>query len=134
MGRFLVDTNIPIQIPNKLRSLGHDVTRVQDVEGTSRPVDPMTDEAVLALGASTKRAVITINWKDFDKLHQGDKQHYGIIVCRMVDGLDDGDLAACRRRAKDIDELVKHRRSLKAQLFVIPPVEDTGDNFAPIQV
>ena len=65
----------------------------------------------------------SFNAKDFERLHGEKHGHYGIIICRTVDGLAEGDLGACRRRAKDIDALAKSQPSFKAQLVYVPSRE-----------
>lgn len=39
------------------------------------------DEAVLAFAVSVRRAVLTLNRRDFIRLHREQEVHFGIVVC-----------------------------------------------------
>jgi hypothetical protein len=113
MARLLADANFPRPVTDRLRRLGHDIKTVQQVEGTSRPENPMTDAQVLNLATQEKRAVLTLNIADFEA--EGGKLpgHEGIVACRL-------DLDS-RRQARQIDRAIKGKKHLTAQIIYITP-------------
>jgi predicted nuclease of predicted toxin-antitoxin system len=80
MARFYADENFDVATVENLRSLGHDVTTVQD-EG--RRGD--SDDQVLALATQQGRAVLTHDRRDFERLHRLDSNHAGILSCTLDD-------------------------------------------------
>lgn len=78
MALLLADENFPDPAVIRLRQLGHDVmTLLQtDMAGLAIP-----DPEVLAFATSLTRCIVTLNRKDFIKLHTASNQHAGIIVC-----------------------------------------------------
>jgi hypothetical protein len=113
MARLYADANFPRPTVEKLRRLGHDVTTVQQTEGTSRPETPMDDEQVLDIATLQNRIVLTINISDFEKLHQASRKHSGIIGCKT--DLD------FKRQARMIDDKIKEVRNLASQIHYISP-------------
>lgn len=78
MAALYADEQFPRVVVEKLRNLGHDILTVQDA---NRRGDP--DEHVLAFATSKQRTVLTINRKDFIRLHYRTPNHAGIIVCKQ---------------------------------------------------
>lgn len=78
MARLYSNENFPLPVVEELRRLGHDVLTVQE---TGRANQEYPDENVLTLAIADERAVLTINRKDFRKLHREIPEHKGIIVC-----------------------------------------------------
>ena len=76
MARLYADEQFPFSVVKFLRELGHDVLTVQEA-GCRGYIDP----AVLAFATADNRAVLTLNRKDFFKLHKADDAHGGIIAC-----------------------------------------------------
>lgn len=78
MALLLADENFPAPSVERLRQLGHDVlTLLQtDMAGLAIP-----DDEVLAYATSINRCLLTLNRKDFIKLHQQSTLHAGIIIC-----------------------------------------------------
>lgn len=76
MARFYADEQFPRSVVELLRELGHDVLTVQEAEKRAG-----TDPEVLAFATAENRAVITLNRKDFFRLHRLDSEHGGIIAC-----------------------------------------------------
>jgi hypothetical protein len=113
MARLLADANFPRPVTNRLRRLGHDIKTVQQVEGTSRPENPMTDAQVLSLATQEKRAVLTLNVTDFEAEADQQPGHEGIVACRL-------DLDS-RRQARQIDRAIKGKKHLTAQIIYITP-------------
>lgn len=76
--QFYADENFAMAVVIKLRHLGHDVlTALED----GRANQKISDDKVLERAAELGRAVLTINRKDFKKLHETDNCHAGIFVC-----------------------------------------------------
>jgi predicted nuclease of predicted toxin-antitoxin system len=76
VARFYADEQLPRRVVELLRDLGHDILTVQEAERRG-DLDP----DVLAFATANDRAVITLNRKDFFKLHRLDREHGGIIAC-----------------------------------------------------
>lgn len=80
MGRLYSDENFPLPVVEELRRLGHDVVTIQD-EG--RASESVPDDEVLELAARDNRAILTLNRRDFIRLHSQRSTHAGIIVCTV---------------------------------------------------
>jgi hypothetical protein len=75
---LFADENFPLQVVEGLRRLGHDVLTSQE-SGQSGKATPDTE--ILAFATSLGRAVLTLNRRDFIRLHFQRAEHAGIIVC-----------------------------------------------------
>ena len=76
--RFYANENFPGPTVVELRRLGHDVlTTAQAGRSNLR----IPDEDVVAFARGDRRAVLTLNRKDFIRIHAADDQHHGIVVC-----------------------------------------------------
>ena len=93
MALLLADENFPAPAVVRLRQLGHDVlTLLQtDMAGLAIP-----DDEVLLFATSLNRCLLTLNRKDFIKLHNQSSQHAGILICTfdanflaLADSIDD---------------------------------------------
>jgi hypothetical protein len=119
--RLFADVQIPIPIVHALRRHhGYDVLTVQQVEGTSEPEQGLSDGTVLDIAVSHGRAVLTINGKDFRRLHfDANGNHKGIIICNET--------SEYRKRAKEIDTAIKDHSPLHGKLIYVPTrvVEDS---------
>jgi predicted nuclease of predicted toxin-antitoxin system len=105
---FYADENFPLRTVEELRRLGHDVlTTFED----GRANQAIPDEEILVRAVELKRAVLTLNRKDFRKLHEADSNHFGIIICT-----EDPDRAG---QAKRISEKVEEFEDLRGQLIRI---------------
>jgi hypothetical protein len=78
VARLYSNENFPIPVVEELRKLGHDVVSIQE---RGRASEGTPDDEVLELAIAEDRAVLTINRKDFIRLHRKDSNHAGIIVC-----------------------------------------------------
>ncbi len=78
MARLYSNENFPIPVVEELRRLGHDVISIQE---RGRANEGTPDDEVLQMATSEDRAVLTINRKDYIRLHRKSAQHAGIIVC-----------------------------------------------------
>jgi predicted nuclease of predicted toxin-antitoxin system len=76
VARFYADEQFPRRVVDLLRGLGHDVLTVQEAERRGE-----SDPEVLAFATNDNRSVITLNRKDFFKLHRLNQEHSGIIAC-----------------------------------------------------
>ena len=78
MARFYANENFPYAVVRQLRALGHDVLTVAEAGNAGQRIP---DDTVLAYATQDKRAVLTINRRDFVRLHHQDASHAGIIAC-----------------------------------------------------
>lgn len=80
MASFYANENFPFPIVEELRRAGHDVlTTLQAGRANKR----IPDDQVLAFATLEGRAVLTLNRRDFIKLHKQNPTHAGIIVCTV---------------------------------------------------
>ena len=76
--QFYADENFAKAVVVELRHLGHDVlTAFED----GRANQKISDDKVLERAAKLGRAILTVNRKDFKKLHEADDRHAGIFIC-----------------------------------------------------
>lgn len=108
MAHLYSNENFPLPVVDELRAPGHDVVTIQE---RGRSGEALTDADVLRLAASEDRAVLTLNRRDFIRLHQLQPNHAGIIVCSV-----DPDFAAQARR---IHEQIQALGNLRGQLLRI---------------
>ena len=83
MARLYANENFPLPVVEELRRLGHDILTTLDAGNAGNAGKALPAEAVLALAATEKRILITLNRKHFIRLHSLNPQHYGIIVCTV---------------------------------------------------
>ena len=76
--RFDSNENFPIPTVVALHALGHDVATIQE---RGRANESAPDPQVLALAKAEGRIVLTLNRKDFYRLHNRDQDHAEIVVC-----------------------------------------------------
>src|SRR5438270_13766696 len=77
MAAFYRDENVPRELSDAVRALGHDVLTVQADGRASRSID---DPDVLARAIELGRAVITNDRRDYHRLHRIHPDHTGIIT------------------------------------------------------
>lgn len=78
MARFYSNENFPLPVILQLRRAGHDVlTSLEAGKANQR----IPDDQVLAFATQEKRALLTLNRRDFIKLHRKSTTHAGIVVC-----------------------------------------------------
>lgn len=90
MALLFADENFPIPSVVILRQLGHDV---QTLLQTGQAGLAVPDDEVLTLSTSLNRCLLTLNRKDFIKLHKQKPNHAGIIICKA-----DADFMALAQR------------------------------------
>jgi hypothetical protein len=78
LARLYSNENFPLPVVEELRRLGHDVLTILDA---GRAGEGVTDPEVLRLATADGRAVLTLNRRDFIRLHTRDAGHAGIIAC-----------------------------------------------------
>ena len=76
--RLYANENFPVEVVKRLRELGHDVLTTHDVGKSNQGIE---DDAVLRFAVDSGRCVVTINRKDFMRLHRSFPGHAGIIAC-----------------------------------------------------
>jgi predicted nuclease of predicted toxin-antitoxin system len=78
MLKFYTNENFPLPTVLLLRGYGYDVLTTQDTGNSNLSI---SDEDVLFFSTEQKRVLITLNRRDFIKLHQSINNHFGIIIC-----------------------------------------------------
>lgn len=78
MARLYTNENLPVQVAEELRRLGHDVLTTQEAGNAGQAIP---DPAVLAFAVQDSRALVTLNRRHFIRLHQESPDHAGIVVC-----------------------------------------------------
>jgi hypothetical protein len=76
--KFYADENFALAVILELRNLGHDVLTAFEDEKANQKIP---DDKVLERATELERVVLTINRKDFKKLHETDNNHAGIFSC-----------------------------------------------------
>ena len=108
MADLYANENFPLPAVEYLRALGHNVLTSQE-SGRANKREP--DDQVLRFATSQNRAVVTLNRKDFIRLHHNNNIHAGIVVCTQ-----DFDFQALADR---IDRQMRNHNSLSNQLIRI---------------
>jgi uncharacterized protein (DUF433 family) len=106
MASFYANENLPRRTVEALRSLGHDVLTTQEAGNAGQAIP---DDRVLEFATSAGRAVLTLNRRDFIRLHKQGVQHAGIVV-----RTEDLDTAA---QALRVHEAVSAAPELTGQLI-----------------
>lgn len=106
MARLLADENLPGPVAEELARLGHDVLTVR-AAGYAEQSWP--DQEVLAFAVREGRAVVTLNRKDFLRLHRETPRHAGIVVCTF-----DLDFF---RQARRIDRVLRELGDLTGKIL-----------------
>jgi predicted nuclease of predicted toxin-antitoxin system len=78
LANFYADEHFPLPVVDFLRMLGHDVLTVQEAGKAGLKIP---DSEVLAFATHQDRAVLTLNRKDFKRLHRLQTNHAGIVNC-----------------------------------------------------
>jgi predicted nuclease of predicted toxin-antitoxin system len=90
MARLYADEQFPYEVVEHLRDLEHDVLTVQEAGNANLKIP---DDEVLAFASSNERVVLTLNRRDFKRLHRLHPNHAGIIICT-----DDADRSGLAQR------------------------------------
>jgi len=78
MARLYANENFPFPVVEELRRLGHDVVTIQERGYGNQGIE---DPDVMEFACEEKRAVLTVNRRDFINEHKKQHNHSGIIVC-----------------------------------------------------
>ena len=78
MIKFYTDEGFPRPTTLAFRNLGYDVLTCQEAGKANQNI---SDEDVVAFATAQNRIVLTINCRDFVKIHRQSYQHAGIIAC-----------------------------------------------------
>jgi len=78
MALLYANENFPLQVVQVLRVLGHDVLTTSEA-GNANQSTP--DEEVLGYATQNQRALLSLNKRDFIRLHNKNQDHAGIIIC-----------------------------------------------------
>ena len=81
MGHFYSNENFPMPVVTQLRELGHNIVTIQE---RGRGGEAVSDPEVPRLANDEGRAVLTLNRKDFIRLHNESEAHAGIVVCTVA--------------------------------------------------
>jgi hypothetical protein len=106
VARLYSNENFPAPVVDELRNFGHDVVSILERQ---RAGEGVPDAEVLVLATAEQRAVITINRRDFIRLHKQSAQHAGIIVCTA-----DTDF---RGQAQRIHDAIQRAGDLRGELI-----------------
>lgn len=106
MARLYSNENFPLPVVEELKQWGHDVLTIQE---TGKANQEFPDNGVLQVATADQRIVLTINRKDFIRLHRDNPQHSGIIVCTA-----DTDFVG---QAQRIHEAIQAHEPLDRQLI-----------------
>ncbi len=99
MALFYGNENFPQPVVEALRELGHDVVPTHDALQSNQEIP---DEEVLAFATQEGRAVITLNRRDFIRLHRQSSAHAGILVC-TIDADFDGQARRIHEAVEGVD-------------------------------
>jgi predicted nuclease of predicted toxin-antitoxin system len=105
MARLYADEQFPRIVSELLWTMGHDVLTVQEARKANQKIP---DDEVLSFATTENRAVLTLNRRDFIRLHQINPNHAGIIVAT-----NDPDRP---RMAARIDEVITNTQFLDGTL------------------
>jgi predicted nuclease of predicted toxin-antitoxin system len=110
MAKLYSNENFPIPTVRALRGLGHDIATIQE---RGRANESTPDPEVLSLAKAEGRVILTLNRKDYYKLHDQSSDHAGIIVC-----VADTDF---ERLAQRIHERIQAEGNLTGRIIRVPP-------------
>lgn len=108
MARLFADEDFPFDVVKELRQLGHDLVTTPEA---NRAGQRISDDDQLSFALADARAILTLNHRDFVRLHMQRPIHGGIITCTA-----DADTAALAGR---IDRAVRACESLEGKLIRI---------------
>jgi predicted nuclease of predicted toxin-antitoxin system len=90
MARLYTNENFPQPAVDELRRLGHDVLTTHEANNSNAAV---SDQEVVRFASACDRIVVTLNRRDFIRIHGSSRAHAGIVVCTV-----DPDFVALARR------------------------------------
>ena len=78
MARLYAEENFPLATVQALRQLGHDVVTALEAAQANLGIE---DESKLEFARLQQRILLTLNRRDFKKLHRFHPNHAGMILC-----------------------------------------------------
>lgn len=105
MAKLYADENFPLPTVIKLRQFSHDILALVESEDAEKA---LPDDKVLTLATNQQRVLLTLNRRDFIRLHNESSEHTGIIVCTF-----DVDFVALAER---IHEALEENSDMSGQL------------------
>ena len=78
MKKLYVNENFPLPVVALLRQFGHDVLTSFDAGNANQRIP---DEDVLVFAIHQNRTLLTLNRRDFIRIHRIQSIHKGIIIC-----------------------------------------------------
>lgn len=108
MASLYADENVPLEVVEALRGLGHDVLTAHEAGQANQGI---TDDKILEFAVESRRAVVTLNRWQFIRLHSARPRHSGIIVCTV-----DPDT---NQQAARINEAIRNVQTLEGALLRI---------------
>lgn len=117
MARLYANENFPRQVVEALGTAGHDVLTVQEAGNAGQSIG---DENVLTFATQNDRAVLTLDRRDFIRLHRSRPDHAGIIACTQDDDTEG--------RAERIHQAIASVESLAGQLCELPARRSDAGN------
>lgn len=94
MARLFADENFPGPATRRLRDLGHDVITIREAGQADLGI---SDRIALETASGQDRVFLTLNRRDFIRLHKERVEHTGLIVCT-----DDKNFSALADRVHDV--------------------------------
>lgn len=80
MASLYTNENFPQPAVAELRNRGHDVLTTHEAGNSNRSV---SDLDVVRYATANGRVVVTLNRRDFIRIHQSGIPHAGIVVCTL---------------------------------------------------
>jgi hypothetical protein len=115
MAQIYTNENFPQPSVAELRRLGHDVLTTHEAGNSNASV---SDLDVVRFAAQNGRVVVTLNRRDFIRIHHSGICHAGIVVCTV-----DSDYFALAAR---IDQALSTRASMYNELVRVDRGSATG--------
>lgn len=109
MVKLYANENFPVETVLSLRKRGYDVVTTHEAGNSNLKIP---DEEVLAFAVVNERAVISVNRKDFKRLHRLYPLHFGFIVCTKNDDFEN--FAECIHKV-----LLQHEGGISNQLIKV---------------
>lgn len=106
--KFYSNENFPLPMVRKLREKGYDILTSLEADQANQGIP---DEYVLKFAVECNLTIITLNRDNFIKLHQENKQHSGIVICKA-----DRDYAG---QIETLDQYLQTQTTLKNRLIRI---------------
>ncbi len=78
MARLYANENFPLPVVEALHGVGHEVITTADVGQSGKRI---ADDEVLHCAIARRLAILTLNRRDFIRLHRTVSEHTGIVVC-----------------------------------------------------